>query len=71
MNEDRIDHMHDDMHMLRQVRKALNDIEVSFKDGLSRRAEYQVYLLHTMVDEQPSRRKPWSTYQKLVIEECE
>lgn len=69
--KDRIISMHNDIHMLKQVRKALNDIQLSFTDDKPHKAEYQVYLLRTMIDEQPSRRKPWSTYQQLVIEEFE
>ena len=67
--KDRNIRAHNDMYMLRQVRKALNDIELSFNTNRPARAEYQLYLLRTMVDEQPSRVKPWSTYQQLVLEE--
>ena len=67
--KDRIIKAHNDISMLRQVRKAVNDIQESFHVNSPRRAEYQLYLLRTMIDEQPSRTKPWSTYQQLVLEE--
>lgn len=67
--KDLIIKMHNDIHMLKQVRKALNDIQESFHINNPRRAEYQVYLLRTMIGQQPSRTEPWSTYQQLVLEE--
>ena len=57
------------MDVLRQVRKALDDIASSFQDNFPMKAEYQVYLLRSMIDEQPSRRKPWSHYRPRVDEE--
>lgn len=68
--KDRIISMHNDIHMLKQVRKALTDIEASFAND-KRKAGYQLYLLRKMIDQQPSRTEPWSTYQQLVLEEFE
>ncbi len=57
------------MNMLKQVRKALNDIQAAFTGNHPNKAEYQVYLLRKMIDEEPSRQLPWSYYQPLVDEE--
>lgn len=55
------------MSMLRQVRKALNDIDASFTAGDSMRAEYQFQLLRKMIDD--DRRRPWSDWMQMAIEE--
>lgn len=63
-----------DMDVLRQVRKALDDIGESFAEIHTGKAdyhkvEYQVFHLRKMIDEQPSRRNPWSAYRAMVEEE--
>lgn len=69
--KNRIISMHNDISMLRQVRKAINDIGASLTNNQPRKAEYQLYLLRKMIDQQPSRTKPWSSFQQLVLEEFE
>lgn len=67
--KDRIIKMHNDIHMLKQMRKALNDIQESFTADKPHKAEYQLYVLRMMIDEQPSRRKPWFWYRGWIAEE--
>lgn len=57
------------MNTMREVRRALDDITKSFKDYQYAKANMQVYLLRKMIDEQQSRQKPWSDYQKIIEEE--
>lgn len=59
------------MDMMHQVRKALNDIQHSFESNNAERAELEVFWLRKMIDEQPSRHKPWSEYQLRIDEEFE
>jgi hypothetical protein len=54
------------MDILKQIRKACNDIAESFRTNKPSRAEYQFFLLRKMIDE---RRHPWSHYQPQVDEE--
>lgn len=76
-----------DAPILKQVRKALNDIDATMGsltsktvspynksyeiNHLAQKAHYQLFLLRKMIDEQPSRRQPWSYYQPQVKEEFE
>lgn len=57
------------MNMMHEVRKALDDITKSFKNYQYAKANMQAYLLRKMIDEQPSRQKPWSDYQGIIDEE--
>jgi hypothetical protein len=57
------------MDMIRQVRKALDDIAASYANNQPGRAEMQVFWLRKMIDQQPSRRKPWSHYRPAIDEE--
>lgn len=68
------------MDMLKQVRRALDDIRQSLTDvepyeptgiKVGEKAIYQIDLLRKMIDEQPSRQHPWSYYQPMVAEEFE
>lgn len=66
--------MEPDMDMLKQVRKALNDIRATLAtDGEAVcdpvKALYQLDLLREMIDAQPSTRQPWSFYRPRVDEE--
>lgn len=70
-SKDRIIDQHNEIHLMKQARKALNDIAAAFNENNPTKAEYQVHLLRTMIDEQPSRRKPWRYYQRRVDEEFE
>lgn len=60
---------HHCVDMMRQVRKALTDIQQSFADSDADRAEMEVYWLHRMIDATPSH--PWSHYQPMIDEEYE
>ena len=60
--------------MMKQVRKALDDIQQSINDDMNddfvfTKAALQIYYLRKMIDEQPSRQKPWSHYQPMIDEE--
>lgn len=59
------------MNMMREIRRALNDIQQSMNNYDDHRVRLQVYHLRVMIDERQSRQKPWSHYQEIIEEEFE
>lgn len=57
------------MNMMREIRRALNDIQQSLNDVAVTKTALQVHYLRVMIDEQQSRQKPWSHYQEIIKEE--
>jgi hypothetical protein len=56
-----------DKALLRQIRKALDDIEVSLAAGDLDKARYQETLMRKMIDDDRSR--PWAHWRPQVEEE--
>jgi len=56
--------------MMRQVRKAVGEIQETINEGPHlMKVAYQLDMLRKMIDETPSRQKPWSYYREQVEEE--
>jgi hypothetical protein len=72
--------MEPDMDVVRQVRKAVNDIRATVRllsatghsgdaATIARKASYQLDCLTEMLDLPPQRRQPWSYFQPRIAEE--
>ena len=53
------------MNMLKQVRKALGDIDIAQRDGDLKKVSFIAAYLSDMV----ARGKPWSDYRPMIEEE--
>lgn len=56
-----------DRALLRQIRKAMNEIQESLASGDNDKAAYQMDLMRKMIDDDRSR--PWAHWKPLVDEE--